>query len=149
MRPMPPANDGPAELSQLSIDRHWRVLLFATLWAAVACWIIYFHHIAQSPGELSVTVNGNTYYGHPPALTLNESDPLSSRIMVGFLLAGLITALVSLKRRTVKRQTGPGVTPYVLGAMVIAFSLFGLIWGIASMGVVGALIVLSGRPLKN
>jgi hypothetical protein len=41
------------------------------------------------------------------------------------------------------------VTPYVLGAMVIAFSLFGLIWGIASMGVVGALIVLSGRPLKN
>jgi drug/metabolite transporter (DMT)-like permease len=67
---------------------------------------------------------------------LNESDPLSSRIMVRFLLAGFITALVSLKRRTVKRQTGPGVTAYVLGAMVIAFSLFGLIWGIASMGVV-------------
>jgi hypothetical protein len=56
---------------------------------------------------------------------------------MGVLLAGLTAELVRLKWRTSNRQTGPGVTEYLPGGLVVVYLLIGLIWELASTGVVG------------
>ena len=65
------------------------------------------------------------------------------------MLAGLTTELVSLKWRTSKRPTGPGVMHCHLGGLVVVDLLIGLIWGLAGTGVVGALSIAAERPLQQ
>jgi hypothetical protein len=36
-----------------------------------------------------------------------------------------------------------------VGACLALFSLFGLLWGVASIGVVGGLVALSALPIKT
>ena len=106
--------------------------------------VVFAHHIPQPKGELSVTTNGHTYYGDPPALTLYQSDPASAVIIVIVISAGVLVSFVDLLVRTRTRRTGPGTVSVAVGGVVVLFSLFGLLWGLTSIGVIGLLLVLSG-----
>jgi hypothetical protein len=37
----------------------------------------------------------------------------------------------------------------IVGGCVALFSLFGLLWGVASIGVVGVLVLLSALPIET
>jgi hypothetical protein len=41
------------------------------------------------------------------------------------------------------------VPTIVVGSTLAAFSLFGWIWGLASLGVIGGLLALSARPFDQ
>ncbi len=63
-----------------------------------------------------------------------------------FAIAPAIGVLVSFAERIVRtrsRRSGPGALFISVGGVVILFSLFGLLLGPASIGVVGAMLVIS------
>ena len=46
-----------------------------------------------------------------------------------------------------RRDVGSvGIATAIVGALSVASSLFGLLWGLASVGVVGLLLILASRP---
>lgn len=47
-----------------------------------------------------------------------------------------------------RKDSRPGVPSLIVGALLTAFSLFGLLWGLLSIGVIGLLLMLASRPLK-
>jgi hypothetical protein len=114
------------------------------MWLAVAV----TYHINQPVGELGVTIDGHTYTGNPPALTLYQSEGSAILIMMAFV-AGLI--LVAAIDVTVHRRKdgGPGYASATVGSLLMVFSLFGLLWGLASFGVVGLLLILASRPMRQ
>ncbi len=126
----------------------WFFLLLALAWVAIALGVVFGYHIAQPVGELSVTIGGHTYYGNPPAVTLYEKDPVSVIIMMAVLGGCLVASFVELVVRAQRRWTRPGSVAIVTGGLTILFSLFGLLYGLASVGVIGALVLLSGLPTK-
>jgi hypothetical protein len=65
------------------------------------------------------------------------------------LSTGLLVATVDLVLRVIQRSERFGGGAVIVGAMVALFSLFGLLYGVASIGVVGVLLILSGQPLKK
>jgi O-antigen/teichoic acid export membrane protein len=127
----------------------WIFLLLAFAWVALALAVAFGYHIAQPVGELSVSIDGHTYYGNPPAITLYEKDPVSVIITMSVLGTCLAASFVELVVRTKKRWTRPGSVAIVTGGLTVLFSLFGLLYGLVSIGVVGALVLLSGLPTKT
>ncbi len=107
------------------------------------------YHINEPVGMTSITTNGHTYYGDPPALTLLERDPVSFSIITIALGLGLLVALVDLEVRRIRGLSGYGVGAVFAGIGMIVFSLLGLLWGLASVGVDGALVVLAGLLLRR
>ena len=107
------------------------------------------YHINEPVGMTSITTNGHTYYGDPPALTLLERDPVSFSIITIALGLGLLVALVDLEVRRIRGLSGYGVGAVFAGIGMIVFSLLGLLWGLASVGVDGALMVLAGLLLRR
>lgn len=107
------------------------------------------YHINEPVGMTSITTNGHTYYGDPPALTLLERDPVSFSIITIALGLGLLVALVDLEVRRIRGLSGFGVGAVFAGIGMIVFSLLGLLWGLASVGVDGALVVLAGLLLRR
>ena len=97
----------------------------------------------------SVTTNGHTYTGHPPALTLYQRDPISVMNIVIALSAGRLVATVDLVIRAIQRTNRVGGGAVTIGVLVILFSLFGLLLGVSSLGVVGALLILAGLPIRQ
>jgi hypothetical protein len=128
-----------------------RILLvvMAIGWAVITVLVLTHYHVNQPLGEKSVTTNGHTYYGNPPALTLRQSDPISFLIIMIALILGTTAATVDLVLRRLKRSRGWATGAVVAGANMIVFSLFGLLLGLASMGVVGALLVLAGSMARR
>ncbi len=100
-------------------------------------------------GMTRITTNGHTYYGDPPALTLLERDPVSFSIITIALGLGLLVALVDLEVRRIRDLSGYGVGAVFAGIGMIVFSLLGLLWGLATVGVDGALVVLAGLILRR
>lgn len=107
------------------------------------------YHINEPVGMTGITTNGHTYYGDPPALTLLERDPVSFSIITIALGLGLLVALVDLEVRRIRGLSGYGVGAVFAGIGMIVFSLLGLLWGLASVGVDGALVVLAGLLLRR
>jgi hypothetical protein len=129
-----------------------RPLLFlglAVLWSGFALSVLLNYHIPEPLGVLGVTINGHTYVGHPPALTIYERDPVSFVTIVAVLGSGLLTGALDLGLRFVQRSTRSGTSAVVAGAAVILVSLLGLLPGLAGVGVVGALLIISGLPSKK
>jgi hypothetical protein len=137
------------ELDPRSVRLHWLLLLLATLWTLLIVVVVFWYHVAEPIGVLSITVNGHTYTGSPPALTLFESNGMPALAIVIAPVLGLLTGAASLEARTRRRTSAEGVAALIGGGFLALFSLFGLLWGIASIGVVGGLVVLSALSIKT
>jgi hypothetical protein len=124
-------------------------VVLAVAWAVLTLVVLTHYHVNQPAGETSVTTNGHTYYGHPPALTLRQKDPVSYSIIAITVVVGTIVATADLVVRRLKHRRGWATGAVVAGADMIAFSLFGLLLGLATMGVAGALLLLAGTMSRR
>jgi Protein of unknown function (DUF2510) len=128
----------------------WRSMFLgaAWLWAGGLIAFLLAYHFAQ-PSSPFLVAGGHTYYTHPPALTLNQQDPVSTKILTIALGLTLLVGTVDLVIRTARRMTGPGVAALLAGGMLMVFSLFGLLWGLAEIGTAGLLVIFSGLAMKT
>ncbi len=128
-------------------DRRWP-LSVAALWASA--WLVgaFIYHVNQPIGELTVTIGGHTYTGDPPALTLYQSDAAAVLVLTAVVATALLAVLVDVAVRRRRNYEGVGVASVIVGGLLLVFSLFGLLWGVASFGVVGALLLLASRPVS-
>ena len=60
------------ELDPHSVHLHWLLLFLATLWTLLIVVVVFWYHVAEPTGVLSIIVNGHTYTGNPSALSLFE-----------------------------------------------------------------------------
>jgi len=120
------------------------VVALAIGWAVVIVIAMSRYHINEPLGVRSVTTNGHTYYGDPPALTLRQRDPASCSVITVALGLGLLTALIDLIVRKL-----PRVGALIAGLALMVFSLLGLLLGLVTVGVDGALLVLAGLLLRR
>ena len=97
---------------------------------------------------LSVTIGGHTYTGNPPALTLFQRDPASFVTIAVVVVAALLVAGADLSVRSLQRSSRACGGAIAAGGALALFSLFGLLWGVASLGVIGILLVLSGLRVR-
>jgi hypothetical protein len=122
----------------------WLFLGLALLWSVVAIAVLLRYHVPEPKGVLSVTINGRTYLGNPPALTLFQKDLVSFVTVAIVLGTGLLVATVDLVMRSVQRSSRTGTLAIVAGGAVVLVSLFGLLVGLVGVGVVGVLLIFSG-----
>jgi hypothetical protein len=139
--------DSRAALNSRSVRTRWICLLVALCWVGVAIGVIFFHHIPEPIGVKGITVNEHTYYGNPPALTLFERDQVSAVFITLAPMLAVLIGFVDLLIRTIRGKPSLGTTAIAAGGLTCLISLFGLLYGLASVGVVGALIILSGLPI--
>jgi hypothetical protein len=128
----------------LSFARSALLMGLAFLWSGVAIAVLLGYHLAEPHGVTSITTNGFTYVGNPPALTLFERDPVSFSIIAVTLGVGLSIGLVDHIVRSRQRSGRVGAAAIVAGAAVLLVSLFGSLPGIVGVGVVGGLLIASG-----
>jgi hypothetical protein len=127
--------------------RLWPVAL-AAVWACIWIEVAVNYHINEPIGELSVTYGGHTYAGNPPAVTLFERDGVWVLIMTTIVVSALLVSLIDVTVRSRRNFGGIGITSMISGGLLVAFSLFGLLWGLASIGVVGLFLILASQPRK-
>ena len=108
---------------------------------------LYRYHVAQ-PTSPWAEVNGHTYFTHPPAQTLAQQDHVSAEIMTIAVCVAVGIGTVDLVVRLVARWPVPGVAALAAGGSLALFSLFGLLRGLAGIGTIGLLVILSGLPMK-
>jgi len=60
----------------------------------------------------------------------------------------MLVAAIDVAERRRRKYSGRGTASVIVGALLVAFSLFGLLWGLASIGVVGLLLILASRPTE-
>lgn len=137
------ASRGRATASRLTF------LCLAIAWSVVAVVVLLRFHVAEPLGVKSITTNGHTYFGNPPALTLFQRDPVSFVIIALVLGVGVLASSVDMAIRVGQHATRAGGVAIGAGALVFLVSFFGLLVGIASIGVVGILLVLSGLPMRR
>jgi chromate transport protein ChrA len=104
------------------------------------------HHINEPAGVSSVTYDGHTYVGNPPAVSLFERDRSWFLIMTIIVVVAILVAFIDVTVRGRRNSGNAGIASAVAGALLVLFSLFGLLWGLASIGVVGLLLILASRP---
>jgi len=69
-------------------------------------------------------------------------------IEVGVLaMVVLVTATAELRWRLHRHRLGRGVATTVVGSCVLAFSIFGFVFGVLSLGSIGLLGLLSGASI--
>ena len=124
-------------------------LCLAIAWSVVAVVVLLSYHVAEPLGMKSITTNGHTYFGNPPALTLYQRDPVSFVIIALVLGVGVLASSVDMAIRVGQRAIRAGGVAIGAGVLVFLVSFFGLLVGIASIGVVGILLVLSGLPARR
>jgi hypothetical protein len=128
-------------------DRRWPVAAAAT-WALMWLAVAVGYHINEPVGVLGVTYGGHTYTGNPPAITLFERDRSWVLIMMSIVVVAMLVAAIDVAERRRRKYSGRGTASVIVGALLVAFSLFGLLWGLASIGVVGLLLILASRPTE-
>lgn len=121
-------------------------LCLAIAWSVVAVVVLLSYHVAEPLGMKSITTNGHTYFGNPPALTLYQRDHVSFVIIALVLGVGVLASSVDMAIRVGQHAIRAGGVAIGAGVLVFLVSFFGLLVGIASIGVVGILLVLSGLP---
>lgn len=127
----------------------WRSVTLgaAWLWATGVVAFYFSYHFSQQRSPFLVA-GGHTYYTNPPAQTLSQSDPVSARIVAGAVGITVLVGTLDLLVRVLRSMTGVGIAAMTVGALLIAFSLFGLLRGLLGIGTVGLLVLLSGLPVK-
>ncbi len=129
------------------LDRRWPVALAAT-WALLWLGVAFAYHINEPSGVQSITVNGQTYVGSPPALSLFERDNFSVLLATVLVTVAILVTFLDVSRRRRRADANPGPASVVAGSLLVAYSLLGLLWGLLSIGVVGLLLILASRPLR-
>ena len=127
--------------------RRWSVAIAATwalLWLAVA----FTYHINEPPGVQSITMNGHTYVGSPPALSLFERDNFSVLLAMVLVTVAILVTFLDVSSRRRRADGRPGPASVIAGSLLVVYSLLGLLWGLLSIGVVGLLLILASRPTK-
>jgi len=137
-----------APLRRRSVVWHVIVLLAAWGWAAAVIAFSYGYHLTQ-PSSPWTIANGRTYYTHPPAQTLAQSDHVSAEIVTIALGLAVVMGTLDLIVRLVRRMPALGVVAVIGGGLLMVFSLFGLLRGLAGIGTAGLLIILTGLPLRS
>jgi uncharacterized membrane protein YhaH (DUF805 family) len=66
--------------------------------------------------------------------------------MAVVVAVAILVALIDVTVRGRRDVGSAGIATAIVGALLVAFSLFGLLWGLASVGVVGLLLILASRP---
>ncbi|HEY1761093.1 MAG TPA: hypothetical protein VGG17_00740, partial [Acidimicrobiales bacterium] len=115
------------------------LLGLAVVWAALVLVILTHYHVREPGSVKSITTNGHTYYGDPPALTLLESDPVSFVVITIAMGLGVVVGIVDLVVGKIRVRSGWGRGAVIAGVGMVLFSLFGLLFGPATVGVDGAL----------
>jgi hypothetical protein len=77
----------------------------------------------------------------------SRSHPCPPRVCAP--LVGLLLGAAGLEVRTRRGTSGRGAAPLIVGGCLAFLSLFGLLWGVASVGVVGGLVTLSALPIMT
>lgn len=130
-----------------------RVLALSTafIWALTVSAVIMIYH---RPGHTSVWEEIQTpgqptrfIYGTSPAQTLLEHDPAGAVIIWVALSLAMLAGAASLVLRLRTHRDSYRYLALVAGCMLVAFSVFGLLWGVLGLGTVGALVALSSRAL--
>ena len=129
--------------------RSWLLIVLAVLWSGVAVAVLLEYHVPEPLGMTSITTNGHTYVGDPPALTLFERDPVSFVTIAVTLGMGLLVGLIDLIVRSNQHNARVGLVAIVGGSLVLLVSLFGLLLGLLGVGVVGILLIASGLPQRR
>jgi len=140
---------GGVPLLKTSVAWRWASLALGTLWAIGVAVFVYEFHINEPRGVLTVTTGGRTFAGNPPALTLYERDGVIWEIALILIALVLLSGAAELLLRTVRLSTRPGILAIVAGAVLVAYSLFGLIYGLLGIGTIGTLVILVGLPMKS
>ncbi len=83
------------------------------------------------------------------SLTLFQKDHAIIVLGGALMLFVLAIATTELAWRVKKGRSNQGPVTTVVAACVTAFSLFGLIFGLLSIGAIGSCALLSARPLKG
>lgn len=135
-------------LLKRSLVSRWLFMAIASLWALGVAAFISGYHINESVGVLTVSVGHHTYVGNPPALTLYQKDRVIWEIALFVLGFVILSGTADLLFRTVRRLTAPGLAAIVAGGLLVAYSLFGLVYGLLGLGTVGVLVILAGLPMK-
>lgn len=128
----------------------WRIVFLAAawLWAGAVVAFYYGYHLAQ-PSSPWAVYDGHTVYTHPPAQTLAQADHVSAEIVTTALALAVGIGTLDLVVRLVGRMPVPGLAAMSAGGMLVLFSLFGLLRGLAGIGTAGLLVSLSGLPMES
>ena len=137
-----------APLLRESVVSRWVFIMMASLWALGVAIFIFGYHIGEPHGVLTVNVGGRTYAGNPPALTLYQKDGVIWEVALLIVVLVILSGAVDLVHRTVRRLTAPGVVAIVAGGLLVAYSLFGFVYGLFGLGTIGVLVILSGLPMR-
>jgi hypothetical protein len=78
-----------------------------------------------------------------------ERDPVSFVVITVTMGLGIAVGIVELIVRKIRNLGGWGRGAVIAGVAVILISLFGWLLGLATIGVDGVLIVLSGVPTRS
>lgn len=124
-------------------------LVAAVLWALVCLLVSVGYHISEPAGVLSITIGNQTYTGNPPALSLYQRDQVSILLAAAIVFGALLVSAIDVEVRWRRKSPSPGVASAIVGAALILFSLFGLLWGVLSIGVVGLLLIVASRPFRE
>ncbi len=141
----PSATSGTME--KMNIHDRRLPLVAASAWALLWLVVAFTYHINQPLGELGVTVGGHTYTGNPPALTLYENDQAGITVLTAAVAIAITVSAMDVMVRRSRNYQGIGVTSAIAGGLLLVFSLFGLLWGLVSFGIVGLLLILASRPM--
>jgi peptidoglycan/LPS O-acetylase OafA/YrhL len=119
--------------AQLEVDQNsvpWRWLTFglAATWSLASMVVIVTFPVGDA---------GMTLYRQDHTILWEFALILGAVLTVG---------AIDLTLRTRHHSARGGGPTIVVGATLAAFSLFGWIWGLASLGVIGGLLALSARP---
>lgn len=144
-----PARADQSGLARRPLGRSWVLLGLAVLWSGVAIGVLVGYHVPEPLGMASITTNGHTYFGNPPALTLFERDPVSFAVITVTLGVGLLVAFIDLIVRNIQHASRTGTGAIIAGAFVLLVSLFGLLLGLVGVGVVGGLLIASGLTSRR
>src|SRR5579863_7390650 len=96
--------------------RLWPIAV-ATAWACIWIAVAVNYHINEPIGELSVTYDGRTYTGNPPAITFLERDRIWVLIMIVVVLAAIIVSYIDVTSRGRHNYVGPGIASAIVGAL--------------------------------
>jgi hypothetical protein len=140
--------DGRVPLSKRSVAWRWALLALGTLWAIGVAVFLFGFHLNEPHGVLTITTGGRTFAGNPPALTLYERDGVIWEIALFLIALVLLSGAADLLFRCVRLSAAPGILAIVAGAILVAYSLFGLIYGLLGIGTIGVLVILVGLPMK-
>jgi len=128
----------------------WRIVFLAAawLWAGAVVAFYYGYHLAQ-PSTVWAVSDGHTFSTHPPAQTLAQGDHVSAEIVTIALALTVGIGTLDLVVRLAFRMSAPGIAALCVGGLLVLFSLFGLLRGLAGIGTAGLLVILSGLPMRS